>query len=109
MSTYQKTSISTKEVKCSSFKNGNKRIISTSKIKKIKVTKKNWREKVEVFQKLDENPHSKGLFFSKSIPFFMNKEEKANATSLATMVDSRISKKNTSIKVKKVLKISPQQ
>jgi len=39
----------------------------------------------------------------------MNKEEKANATSLATMVDSRISKKNTSIKVKKVLKISPQQ
>lgn len=43
---------------------GNIKTSSTSKIKKIIVTKKNCREKIERLLDLGLNPHSKGLSFS---------------------------------------------
>lgn len=48
------------------------RINSMSKIKKIKVRRKNCKEKVVRLLVLDENPHSKGLSFSKSQVLFLD-------------------------------------
>ena len=45
---------------------GNKRTISTSKIKKIMASKKNRREKGSRADFIGSNPHSNGEFFSRS-------------------------------------------
>lgn len=44
--------------------------ISTSKIKKIIVMMKNWRENGKREEVLGSNPHSKGEYFSRSVFFF---------------------------------------
>ena len=56
-------------------KNGNIRINSTSKIKKIKVTRKNWIEKVIRLFALGLNPHSNGLIFSRSNLLFLESKK----------------------------------
>ena len=81
--TAAKNTLSVIEEKAVSFKKGNNKINSTSKIKKIRVTRKNWREKIDVFQKLGKKPHSKGLNFSLSQKVFANNSEKATITSPA--------------------------
>lgn len=54
---------------------GSKRVISTSKIKKITAIKKNRNENGRRAVPLGSNPHSNGEFFSRSeIVFFDNKE-----------------------------------
>ena len=54
---------------------GNKRVISTSKIKKITAIKKNRNENGNRAVPLGSKPHSKGEFFSRSeIVFFDSKE-----------------------------------
>lgn len=50
--------------------NGINKVISTSKIKKIIAIKKNWIEKGSRACLFGSNPHSKGLFFSRSIKVF---------------------------------------
>ena len=59
---------------------GNKRVISTSKIKKIKAIKKNRKEKGNRADFLGSNPHSYGEFFSRSIIVFFAKTEDNNIT-----------------------------
>jgi len=60
---------------------GNKRVISTSKIRKITAIKKNRRENGNRAVPLGSKPHSKGEFFSRSeIVFFDNKEAIAITT-----------------------------
>lgn len=55
---------------------GNSNAISTSKIKKIIVIKKNRKEKGIREEDFGSNPHSKGDLFSRSmIDFFDNSEE----------------------------------
>lgn len=49
---------------------GNKRVSSTSKIIKITAIKKNCKEKGIRAEFLGSNPHSKGLFFSRSEKVF---------------------------------------
>lgn len=49
---------------------GNKRMISTSKIRKIRATKKNRMEKGSRAENLGVNPHSNGLNFSRSSLIF---------------------------------------
>lgn len=49
---------------------GNRRVISTSKIKKITAIRKNWREKGIRAVDLGSKPHSKGDLFSRSINVF---------------------------------------
>lgn len=49
---------------------GNRRAISTSKIKKITAIRKNWIEKGIREDLIGSNPHSKGLLFSRSISVF---------------------------------------
>ena len=53
------------------LRNGNKIVNSTSKMRKIKDTKKNWREKVCRLFSQGENPHSKGLFLENSFRVFI--------------------------------------
>ena len=54
---------------------GSKRVISTSKIRKITAIKKNRKENGKRAVPLGSNPHSNGEFFSRSdIVFFDNKE-----------------------------------
>lgn len=50
--------------------NGIRRVISTSKIKKITAIKKNCKENGRRADLFGSNPHSKGLFFSRSIKVF---------------------------------------
>lgn len=50
--------------------NGNRRVISTSKIKKITAIKKNWSENGIRADDFGSNPHSKGDLFSRSINVF---------------------------------------
>lgn len=54
---------------------GKIRIISTSKIKKIMVIKKNRREKGKRDEEKGSNPHSKGEDFSRSLCFFLDNKE----------------------------------
>lgn len=57
---------------------GKIRAISTSKIKKIMVIKKNRNEKGKREEDFGSNPHSKGEFFSRSVKvLFDNKEAKS--------------------------------
>jgi len=51
--------------------NGINNVISTSKIKKITAIKKNCNEKGIRAELLGSKPHSKGLFFSRSIKVFL--------------------------------------
>ena len=46
-------------------------MISISKIKKIIATKKKWIEKGRRAEFLGSKPHSKGLFFSRSLNLFL--------------------------------------
>jgi hypothetical protein len=55
--------------------------ISTSKIKKIIVIKKNRNEKGNREDDLGSNPHSKGEFFSRSKTFFFDNSDASNITS----------------------------
>lgn len=55
--------------------NGNKRVISTSKIKKMTAIKKNRNEKGNRAVPLGSNPHSNGEFFSRSEIVFFDKRE----------------------------------
>jgi len=55
--------------------NGNKRVISTSKIKKMTAIKKNRNEKGSRAVPLGSNPHSNGEFFSRSEIVFFDKRE----------------------------------
>ena len=64
-------------------KYGNIKINSTSKIKKIKATKKNWIEKDWRLFSHGVNPHSKGLCFSFSFINFMDKKRLIKRTSPA--------------------------
>lgn len=47
--------------------------ISTSKIRKIMATRKNWRENGSREEDFGSNPHSKGDLFSRSIIVFFDK------------------------------------
>ena len=55
------------------IKNGNNNNNSTSKIRKIRATIKNRKEKGSRPSSLVENPHSKGLLISRSKKFFFLK------------------------------------
>lgn len=52
---------------------GKIKAISTSKIKKITVIRKKWREKGIRAEDLGSNPHSKGEHFSRSINDFLDR------------------------------------
>lgn len=56
---------------------GKIRAISTSKIKKIIVIKKNRKEKGRREDDLGSNPHSKGVDFSRSIIVFLDRMDEA--------------------------------
>ena len=62
---------------------GRRRVISTSKIKKITAIRKNRREKGSRADPLGSNPHSKGEFFSRSIIVFFAKREAIIMTAAA--------------------------
>jgi hypothetical protein len=66
----------------SALKRGNKMISSTSKITKIRQTKKNWTENRERWFILEENPHSKGLSFSEESLSFLENTIPANLTTI---------------------------
>lgn len=69
--------------------NGRRRVISTSKIKKITAIKKNRREKGSRADPLGSNPHSNGEFFSRSVTvFFDNKEAKIITKDLMIRVNT---------------------
>ena len=51
--------------------NGNRRVISTSKIRKITAIRKNRREKGNRADPFGSNPHSYGEFFSRSVMVFL--------------------------------------
>lgn len=59
---------------------GKIRAISTSKIKKIIVIKKNRKENGSRAEDLGSNPHSKGEDFSRSVKVFFDKIEASNIT-----------------------------
>lgn len=59
---------------------GKIKAISTSKIKKIIVIKKNRNEKGIREDDFGSNPHSKGELFSRSINVFLDKIEEINIT-----------------------------
>lgn len=98
--TMTNTRDSFREPKACNFSKGKSKISSTSKIKKIKVTKKNCRENVDVFQKLELNPHSKGLFFSKSRAGFWWRLEKIKEINPATTEAALMVSININIKYK---------
>jgi hypothetical protein len=50
---------------------GRMRVISTSKIKKITVIRKNWRENGTRAEHIGSNPHSNGEGFSRSLNSFL--------------------------------------
>ena len=54
---------------------GSKRVISTSKIRKITAIKKNRRENGNRADPLGSNPHSYGEFFSRSVIVFLEMTE----------------------------------
>lgn len=60
---------------------GKRRVISTSKIKKITAIKKKRKENGRRAEPLGSNPHSNGEFFSRSVIVFLAKiEDKAITT-----------------------------
>lgn len=65
---------------------GKIKAISTSKIKKIMVIKKNRRENGNRDEDLGSNPHSKGDLFSRSANDFLDKIDARNIT----IIDSNI-------------------
>jgi hypothetical protein len=58
-----------------SGRDGNRMVSSTSKIKKIKETKKNCKENDCRLFSHGENPHSKGLSFSSSLADFIEMDQ----------------------------------
>ena len=75
--------------------------ISTSKIRKIIVIKKNRREKGSREDLFGSNPHSKGEFFSRSYKDFFDKIE---ANNIITLEINKISK--TLINIKNIIYIN---
>lgn len=65
---------------------GKIRAISTSKIKKIIVIKKNRSEKGSREEDLGSNPHSKGEHFSRSVSAFFDKMEARVITTLVMII-----------------------
>lgn len=68
---------------------GSKRVISTSKIKKITAIRKKRREKGIRAEPLGSNPHSKGEFFSRSLIVFL---ERVDETSMRILDRMRLNK-----------------
>ena len=68
---------------------GSKRVISTSKIKKITAIRKKRREKGIRAEPLGSNPHSKGEFFSRSLIVFL---ERVDETSMRILDRMRVNK-----------------
>lgn len=67
---------------------GRRRVISTSKIKKITAIRKNRREKGIRADPLGSKPHSKGEFFSRSLIVFLERAEERDIRAAAiTKVD----------------------
>ena len=62
--------------------NGKRRVISTSKIRKITAIKKNRSEKGSRADPLGSNPHSKGEFFSRSVMVFLERKEEIIITAV---------------------------
>ena len=67
-------------------KKGNIKINSTSKIRKINVTKKNCNEKLIRLFDLGLNPHSNGLIFSESILDFIEILKISNIITLVKVI-----------------------
>lgn len=65
---------------------GKIKVISTSKIKKIIVIKKNRSEKGSREEDLGSNPHSKGDLFSRSAKVFLDKIEASNITIIEIVI-----------------------
>ena len=68
---------------------GNRRAISTSKIRKITAIRKNRSENGIRADELGSNPHSKGDLFSRSIKVFFDRNE-ANTIMRVTMISVNI-------------------
>jgi hypothetical protein len=65
---------------------GNRRAISTSKIRKITAIKKKRSEKGSREELLGSNPHSKGELFSRSIIDFLERIEAKSITTTASRI-----------------------
>lgn len=65
---------------------GRIRAISTSKIRKIIVIKKNRIEKGNREEFIGSNPHSKGEVFSRSFKVFFDNKEAKYITTMATII-----------------------
>lgn len=72
---------------------GSKRVISTSKTRKITAIRKNRREKGSRADPLGSNPHSKGEFFSRSAIVFLAKTDDKIITTVA-MIRTIITKRD---------------
>ena len=81
---------------------GNNKISSTSKITKIKDTKKKWTEKKIRWESLELNPHSKGESFSVSSLSFHESNWAKRAIIKAKIKIEVISKLNINIILEKV-------
>ena len=75
---------------------GNKRAISTSKIRKITAIRKNRREKGRRAEDLGSKPHSNGDAFSRSIILFLASNEASNIT-IITIIIMKVVKININI------------
>lgn len=73
---------------------GIKRVISTSKIKKIKATKKKWREKGRRDILFGSNPHSNAEFISRENIFFspINEFNTIKTIEIIMLIINKISK-----------------
>lgn len=76
---------------------GNKIVNSTSKIKKINLTIKNWSEKDCRLFSHGENPHSKGLFFNILIGSFILIEKNNTPTTKVRITDTIMVENNIKI------------
>ena len=71
-------------------KNGKSKTSSTSKTKKISATRKNRKVNGKRALNLGENPHSKGLIFSRSKGSFLLNPTPAKVTKMARMNTNKI-------------------
>lgn len=83
---------------------GNIRISSTSKIRKIRETRKNWMEKLCQLLSNGLNPHSKGLSFSVSRIDFRGRSAVNTATTTDSAMAREIIWKDTKIKEEQAMR-----
>jgi hypothetical protein len=76
---------------------GRRSTISTSKIRKITVTKKNRNEKGTRAPEFGSNPHSKGELFSRFNPIFLANTRERTITSAAIQNNTHAKLKKTNI------------